>query len=153
MIRSVIRNQKTFAFLYLDHYLLRRPCTKTNCTYLTINWVIYVCLSVCVCLCVCLAIRFHISQRIFSKFGVNILHCMGYCKRLYFCGPQFSWIHEKRQFVGDLILWITLHSKYKFSILNMHFVYRLCVFSLRLCVRSSSKLIVTCSTRCDFHSI
>jgi hypothetical protein len=34
----------------------------------------------CVCLCVCLsfcpAIRFHISQRIFSKFGGNLLRVM-----------------------------------------------------------------------------
>jgi hypothetical protein len=48
-------------------------------SYLTINWEIYVCLSVClsvcvsVCVCVCPAIRFHISQRIFSKFAGNIL--------------------------------------------------------------------------------
>jgi hypothetical protein len=40
------------------------------------------CVCACVCLCVCPAIRFHISQRIFSKFVVNILlvmtRCMGY---------------------------------------------------------------------------
>jgi hypothetical protein len=42
---------------------------KSN--YLTINWGMYVCLCVClsVCLSVCPAIRFHSSQRIFSKFG------------------------------------------------------------------------------------
>jgi hypothetical protein len=41
-----------------------------------------VCVAVCVCVCVCVrvfvcpAIRFHISQRIFSKFGENILWVM-----------------------------------------------------------------------------
>jgi hypothetical protein len=38
------------------------------------NFCVYVCL--CVCLSVCPAIRFHISQRIFSKFGENILWMM-----------------------------------------------------------------------------
>jgi hypothetical protein len=40
------------------------------------------CVCVCVCVSVCPAIRFHISQRIFAKFGGNILRvmtrCMGY---------------------------------------------------------------------------
>jgi hypothetical protein len=37
-----------------------------------------VCLSVCVyvCMCVCPPIRFHSSQRIFSKFGGNLLRVM-----------------------------------------------------------------------------
>jgi hypothetical protein len=39
-----------------------------------------VCMCVCLCVCVCLsvgpAIRFLISQRIFSKFGGNILRIM-----------------------------------------------------------------------------
>jgi hypothetical protein len=37
-----------------------------------------VCVSVCVCVCVSVspAIRFHISQRIFSKFGGNIIWVM-----------------------------------------------------------------------------
>jgi hypothetical protein len=39
-----------------------------------------VCVCLCVCLCVCVsvcpAIRFHISQRIFSKLGENIIWVM-----------------------------------------------------------------------------
>jgi hypothetical protein len=31
-----------------------------------------VCLCVSLCVCVCPAVRFHICQRIFSKFGGNI---------------------------------------------------------------------------------
>jgi hypothetical protein len=35
-----------------------------------------VCLSLCLSVCVCPAIRFHISKRIFSKYGENILWVM-----------------------------------------------------------------------------
>jgi hypothetical protein len=34
------------------------------------------CVCLCVCLCVCPAIRFHISQRIFFKFGGSLLRAM-----------------------------------------------------------------------------
>jgi hypothetical protein len=37
---------------------------------------VYLCVCVCVCLSVCPAIRFHSSQRIFSKFGGNLLRVM-----------------------------------------------------------------------------
>jgi hypothetical protein len=47
-----------------------------NVSYLTINWGMYVCVCLSVCLSVCPAIRFHISQRIFSKFGGNLLRVM-----------------------------------------------------------------------------
>jgi hypothetical protein len=54
------------------HYL--NELDGSSFSSLTINWGISVCL--CVCVSVCPAIRFHISQRIFSKFGGNLLRVM-----------------------------------------------------------------------------
>jgi hypothetical protein len=48
------------------------------CLCVCVSVCLCVCVSVClcVCLCVCPAIRFHSSQRIFSKFGGNHLRVM-----------------------------------------------------------------------------
>jgi hypothetical protein len=62
--RAGARVVKTFTYLWTDSLQI---CW----VHLTINWGISVCLCVCVSVCVsvCPAIRFHSSQRIFSKFG------------------------------------------------------------------------------------
>jgi hypothetical protein len=44
-----------------------------------------VCVCVCVCVSVCPAIRFHSSQRIFSKFGGNLLRIMTRSVGYIFC--------------------------------------------------------------------
>jgi hypothetical protein len=44
-----------------------------------------VCVCLCVCMSVCPAIRFHSSQRIFSKFGGNLLRVMTRSVGYIFC--------------------------------------------------------------------
>jgi hypothetical protein len=48
----------------------------TQYILLLIGECVCVCVCLSVCLCVCPAIRFNISQRIFSKFGGNIIWVM-----------------------------------------------------------------------------
>jgi hypothetical protein len=70
-VRHCISHISMYIWIYIGECLCLCVC-------------LYVCLCVCVyvCLSVCPAIRFHISQRIFSKFGGNILwvmtHIVGY---------------------------------------------------------------------------
>jgi hypothetical protein len=60
----------------------------------------YVCVSVRVCVCVCVypAIRFHISQRIFFKFGENII-----CVMTRIVGYLYVSAHNARACVHTLI--------------------------------------------------
>jgi hypothetical protein len=118
---------------------------QINNIHLTINWGMYVCVSVCLSVCmsvcssVCPAIRFHSSQRIFSKFGGNLLRVMtrgvGYilcvrtqraracvhAKRSRMCAFAYFWT-DYVQFDGnilrltisgtDYILFIVTHRVY-----------------------------------------
>jgi hypothetical protein len=62
---------------FLLNYYLEKNTIKSKTQKLTFKCISYYKLgNVCVCVSVCPAIRFHSSQRIFSKFGGNFLWVM-----------------------------------------------------------------------------
>jgi hypothetical protein len=106
---------------------------------LTINFEISVCL--CVCLSVCPAIRFHSSQRIFSKSGGEPSTGHDTFRGLYICARVFvhSLIFERimSKFAGN-ILRLTISGKYYVLFIVTHRVYACKRASASACVSTPS---------------
>jgi hypothetical protein len=104
-----------------------------------------VCVSVClsVCLCVCPAIRFHSSQRIFTKFGGNLLRVMtrsvGYIFRV--C-TQRARVRTKRARVCAFAYVLTYYLKNCWEHTNTHYKCQgLCTFNVHApCARVRARM-------------
>jgi hypothetical protein len=98
--------------------------------YLTINWGMYVCVCLCVCVCVCPAIRFHISQRIFSKFGGIIIWVM-----TRIVGYLFVSAHTVYSLISEQIFSKFAGNKLRLTINNKDYVLFIFTHGMRASAR------------------